>query len=296
VKAINHVVIAGGTHGNEFTGVFLLKQWQKAPQQVTRTSFKTELLYANPQAITNNKRFIDNDLNRCFSYAQLNDYQRSSTEDDRAKVINQQIGPKGSAKADFIIDLHTTTANMGVNIVFTKLDRFHLGLAAYLLEKMDNVTITLEDSLGDDHHFLCAIADKHCIIEVGPVPQGLFNHFIIEQTDMATRHILDFVEHNNQDSLPTLKDTIDVYKFVDVISLPLDQDGTQSAMVHKSIQGKDFQMIHEGEPMLQTTAGEVIYYHGPSRYMAFINEAAYYVKGIAFQTLEKMTFKRSDYQ
>jgi aspartoacylase len=296
VKAIENVVIAGGTHGNEFTGVFLLKQWQSAPEQITRESFKTDLLCANPQAITQNKRFVDNDLNRCFSYAQLDDYQLTSTEDNRAKVINQQIGPKGAAKTDFIIDLHTTTANMGVNIVLTKLDAFHVRLAAYLLSKMDNVTITLEDSLGEDHHFLCAIAKKHCLIEVGPVPQGLFNHTIIEQTDIATRHVLDYVEYTNQGNLPTLNDSVDLFKFVDIITLPVDQDGMPSAMVHQSIQGKDFQIIDDGDPMLITTDGEVAHYQGPSRYMAFINEAAYYVKGIAFHTLEKMTIKLSDYQ
>jgi succinylglutamate desuccinylase len=54
-----NVAIVGGTHGNELTGVYLLRRWATYPDAISRPSFKTNLFLANPKAVQQNRRFID---------------------------------------------------------------------------------------------------------------------------------------------------------------------------------------------------------------------------------------------
>lgn len=49
--------------------------------------------------------------------------------------------------------------------------------------------------------------------------------------------------------------------------------------------------MNPGDPIFQTFSGEEILYEGDATiYPAFINEAAYYEKKVAFAKLEKRTF------
>ena len=66
VTKIKNVAIVGGTHGNELTGPHLLRRWEQFPEEVTRSSFMTRLFLGNPKAFEENRRFIDDDLNRSF--------------------------------------------------------------------------------------------------------------------------------------------------------------------------------------------------------------------------------------
>ena len=172
-KPINTVAIVGGTHGNELTGVLLVKKWQLQPGIVRRKSFATELLVANPKAIAARTRYCDRDLNRCFTHALLNDTTTSDYELERARTINQLLGPKGQARVDFVIDLHTSTADMGANVVLTRLDDFHGLLAKHLVAADPAIRISSEDQLMPDHHFLGTVAERHCLVEIGPVAQGV---------------------------------------------------------------------------------------------------------------------------
>ncbi|CAM5211251.1 hypothetical protein [Alishewanella longhuensis] len=47
---IKQVAIVGGVHGNEFSGIYLVRQYLAQPEQVRRTSFSTEAVWANPEA------------------------------------------------------------------------------------------------------------------------------------------------------------------------------------------------------------------------------------------------------
>ncbi|MFM6278863.1 MAG: succinylglutamate desuccinylase/aspartoacylase family protein, partial [Dolichospermum sp.] len=46
---LNRVLIVGGTHGNELTGVYLIKKFEKFPELINRSNFETLTLLANPQ-------------------------------------------------------------------------------------------------------------------------------------------------------------------------------------------------------------------------------------------------------
>ncbi len=125
MSKIKQVAVVGGTHGNEFSGIYLLKKWQKQPNLIARSSFETETVFANPKAFGENKRYIDCDLNRQFTAKKLANNELANYEQSRAKAINAQLGPKGNARTDFIIDLHNTTSNMGPTLILVQSDDFN---------------------------------------------------------------------------------------------------------------------------------------------------------------------------
>lgn len=73
LPVLRHVAICGGTHGNEMTGIHLVQELERqqkekgdAPWPVSVT-----LVLSNPRAVKECKRYIDIDLNRCFTSATL---------------------------------------------------------------------------------------------------------------------------------------------------------------------------------------------------------------------------------
>ncbi len=80
MKLFNKIVICGGTHGNELTGVYLAK--------------KHGWLLANQAAVAASRRYIDKDLNRCFALSNLNSND-NALESTRAREINALLGKKG---------------------------------------------------------------------------------------------------------------------------------------------------------------------------------------------------------
>ena len=86
MNKIEQVAVVGGTHGNEFSGIYLLKKWQKKPQLLARNGLDVETLFANPKGFEENIRYIDCDLNRQFSLSDLADNELANYEQSRAKA------------------------------------------------------------------------------------------------------------------------------------------------------------------------------------------------------------------
>ena len=42
MKKINKLAIVGGTHGNEFTGIYLVKKFEEFPELISRRNFDTQ--------------------------------------------------------------------------------------------------------------------------------------------------------------------------------------------------------------------------------------------------------------
>jgi succinylglutamate desuccinylase len=57
MNQINRVAIIGGTHGNEFTGAYLMKKFEQFPDLIKRPSFETLTLLGNPKAFAECKRY-----------------------------------------------------------------------------------------------------------------------------------------------------------------------------------------------------------------------------------------------
>ena len=290
---LEKVAITGGTHGNELTGVYLVKRWLANPEKVKRDSFSTELYLANPEAIWEVRRYIDQDLNRQFSLPDLRDTALTGSEQQRAKALDKLLGPKEDPRIDFIIDLHTTTANMGVSLIFNTDDPLVVGMAFYIKQQMPEAELFYSPSDRMEDNYLRSMGRfGGLVIEVGPIAQGLLNHAVYSDTHTAVLHALDYLHKKNCDQAMSLPESMPAYKFIEKIPLPVNPAGDICAMIHPDRQDKDFQPIEPGDPLFITLADETICYQGEHTvYGAFINEAAYYDRNIGLSVMERVAIR-----
>ncbi|BAZ66235.1 MAG: aspartoacylase [Pelatocladus maniniholoensis HA4357-MV3] len=287
MNQINQVAIVGATHGNEFTGGYLLKKFEQFPHLIRRTSFETQTLLANPEAFKLGKRYIDKDLNRCFLSQDLQNSTLSSYEDIRAKAINKILGPKDNPQVDVILDLHSTTANMGLSIIIGNKNPFCLQLSAYLSAINPLVKVCLS-STNQASSLLKSLCQCGFVIEVGPIAQGVLNADLFLKTESLIYTILDYLEAYNQNLIPETYDELTLYQDIGTIDYPRNNFGEIQAMIHPQLQFRDYEPLHPGDPIFLSFDGQEITYKGDSIiYPIFINEAAYYEKGIAMRLTKK---------
>ncbi|AFY40811.1 aspartoacylase [Nostoc sp. PCC 7107] len=283
---INSVVIATGTHGNEFTGIYLGKKFEQFPKPIQRPSFDTRVLLSNPKAFAAARRYIDKDLNRCFAIADLENKQLASYEDILAKNIYYLLGKESQSQQQVIIDLHTSTANMQLTIILGSQHPFLLQLAAELSAINPDVRICYSQPTRDSN-FLCSISELGFAIEVGPVAQGVLNAELFQKTEALIYQVLDYIESYNQGAIQK-HHALTFYQYVEVIDYPRNEAGEIQAMIHPKLQFRDYEPLNPGEPIFLSFDGNAIAYQGTSTvYPIFINEAAYYEKGIAMCLTEK---------
>ncbi|NXM65923.1 ACY2 Aspartoacylase, partial [Serilophus lunatus] len=133
---VRRVGVFGGTHGNEMSGVLLVRHWQENGAEIQRPGMEVKPFLTNPRAVEKCTRYIDCDLNRVFDPDSLG---RPVVEDipyevRRAQEINHIFGPKGSDDAyDLIFDLHNTTSNMGGTLILeNSRDDFTIQMVHYI--------------------------------------------------------------------------------------------------------------------------------------------------------------------
>ncbi|MDZ8107282.1 MAG: aspartoacylase [Nostoc sp. DedQUE12a] len=287
MSQIERVAIVGGTHGNELTGVYLVKKFQQYPNLINKQSLETLILLANTKAIAEGKRYIDKDLNRCFSKQNLQNSNFLNYEDTRAKEIKQILQPQNQPFVDVIIDLHSTTANMGLSLIFCDMHPFLLRLAAYLtsINPLVRVYVNPQSKEGG---FLRSLCELGFVIEVGAVAQNVLNAELFQQTEQLIYAILEYFEWFNQGNIPQTNNTLTFYEYIGTIDYPRNEQGQIQGMIHPRLQFRDYEPLNPGEPIFLTFAGKDILYDGVSTvYPIFINEAAYYEKGIAMHLTQK---------
>jgi succinylglutamate desuccinylase len=282
-KLIQRVAIVGGTHGNELTGVYLVNKFDLFPDLLARDSFECVTLLANPQAIAANRRYIDRDLNRSFANEDLSNSELTGSEENRAKEIAAQL-----TDIDLIIDLHSSTSNMGLTILPSSRHPFNLRLAAYLSTLHRDVRVCYGVMCNDDDPMLRSLSPLGCTIEVGAVAQGILDATLFDKTEMLVRACLNYIDAENQGKPLAIPASLDVYQTLSSVDYPRNSLGEIQAMIHPKLQFKDYQPLYPDAPMFITFTGETIYYQGESTvFPIFINEAAYYEKGIAMTLTEK---------
>ncbi|WP_193197139.1 aspartoacylase [Nostoc sp. MG11] len=289
MNQINRVAIVGGTHGNEFTGAYLVKKFNQFPDLIAKPNFETVTLLANPKAFAVGRRYIEKDLNRCFLKQELQNQTLESYEELQAKSI-QNILASSAKKVDFILDLHSTTANMGLTIILVNNHSFNLKLAAYLnyINPLVKVYRCSFQSF-EENPFLNALCELGFAIEVGPVAQGVLKSTLFQQTEKLVHEILDYLERFNQGEIPSTNETLIMYQHLSVVDYPKKEDGAIFGMIHPKLQDRDYQALNPGDPIFLTFDDETIFYQGKSTvWPIFINEAAYYEKGIAMCLTQKL--------
>ena len=143
------IAICGGTHGNETNGVMLARYFNSLLQSNPfpydplwknhQSIDSLKVMFSNPEAMKQNVRYIDEDLNRCFLMNDLCKHKDDKSKElkrrnlayerKRSQELNTILGPKGSAKStDLIIDLHTTTSNTKINMIMSPKDEVNINL------------------------------------------------------------------------------------------------------------------------------------------------------------------------
>jgi succinylglutamate desuccinylase len=291
-KLIQRVAIVGGTHGNEWTGIYLVKKFQRSPILIQRPSFESITLLANPEAIAANRRYIDRDLNRCFSPRDLVNSALTGYEDFLAKEIAQKLSPKNHPKVDVILDLHSTTANMGITLILSSKHLFNLQLAAYLNEINSDIRVCFDIECDRESPRLRSLCPWGCTIEVGAIPQNTLNAELFHQTETLIHSILDYLEAYNLGQLPPISERLEVYQAIGSVDYPRNLAGELQAAIHPELQNRDYEPLHPGDSMFLTWDGYSIPYRGESIvFPVFVNEAAYYEKGIAMVLTQKQLLK-----
>ncbi len=293
-KIISHVLVSGGTHGNEYTGAYLARHWLSDSSALMRSTFKTHVLFGNPEAFQINKRYVDCDLNRSFTQP-MNAEQASLIEFKRAAEIRQELKSQCDGRyPDVIFDLHSTTSHMGLSLVLTHVNRFNLQLYAFLRKRFP----TLNAYVWHDTHaklgFLNSLTENGFAIEVGPVANGVLDARQILSTNSLVQASLEFIELLNSDAAIELADSVPLYHFVKHVDYPRSPDGFPSFFIHPVLQDKDFCELSKGSPIFMDLSGHVVTWQEDAVWPVFINEAAYYEKGIAFTATRRTEITVAD--
>ena len=111
------ILVIAGVHGNEKFGLKVLAELE------ARESRDITLRIAHPEAIAKNKRFIEEDLNRSFGSG------RTTIEGRIASRLRAEIL---ASNPDLIIDLHTSTVDVGLVAITAQHNEFLSGVAKRL--------------------------------------------------------------------------------------------------------------------------------------------------------------------
>jgi aspartoacylase len=282
-------------------------------------SLEIKTLLGNPEAHLQNKRFVDQDLNRQFSEDKLlrnvdEEGMPLTVEELRAQELNEILGPKFhvAPQTDVVVDLHSTTSNMGLCIIIPEGDVVMAQAAAYVLHAcggehgtcdVDTTARILMHSIPDRklRPTLSSTGLHGFTIEVGPVPQGVLRHDAVEKTQRSVDLLLEFLHKRNEyGSEAMLQELQEIYgdtsgrvpcyrsakakregEISGKIRWPSDPDNPNfpNVLIHKSLQDRDFHKIKRGDPLFVNYDGSYVNYegsHGEQVYLIFVNEGGYY--------------------
>lgn len=289
---LSNVAICGGTHGNEMTGVYMVRELQKQKaDKIGSVSVTTAL--TNPRAVDACRRYTDTDLNRCFTNALLSSPITDSTpyELRRAQELNAQLGPKGSEDAvDLLVDLHNTTANMGLSLILYCKDWITLHIYKYMQSKASVPVRAIQLDIPLPEAYSLESVGKHGFsIEVGPQPNGVIRADIYNLVKEAVDLTIGWIQEFNS-GCTFEGGEVEVYSLVKSVDYPRDPTTSElTAAIHPQLQDNDFKLLQPGDPTFLSFSGETVKHEGEELYPFFVNECAYYEKKIAFHLARKVT-------
>ncbi|CAJ1052350.1 N-acyl-aromatic-L-amino acid amidohydrolase (carboxylate-forming) B [Xyrichtys novacula] len=292
VPPLSRLAICGGTHGNEMSGVYMVREMQKH-KDARAGSVAITTVMSNPRAVDACRRYIDKDLNRCFTDALLSSPITDSTPYEllRAKELNDQLGPKGGAGAvDLLCDIHNTTANMGLCLIFYSLDWVTLHIYKYIQSKMTTPVRAIQlDIPLSEAYSLESVGKYGFAIEVGPQPGGVVRADIFNMVKEAVDLTIEWLQRFNSGETFDGGE-VEAFSPVQTVDYPRDPTTNEiTAAVHPQLQDNDFKLLQPGDPTFLSFSGETMRHEGAALYPFFVNECAYYEKKIAYQLAKKIT-------
>ncbi|XP_076801124.1 aspartoacylase-like [Clavelina lepadiformis] len=304
MRKFNEVVIFGGTHGNEMSGIHLVRNWLADPQPLKDIcGCNVTPCIANPEAVQLCRRYKDCDLNRQFSVENYQDNHTASTpyEVKQAKHLNSlfsDLDESSNTSRKLLLDLHNTTANTKCCLILTQNDDvlpFHL--AKYIQNKLPQGMCNILMLPNSMYSHSRTITKYGLGIEVGPQPQGVLRADICSLQKNAVFSALEFSKKFN-DGDDFSGGEIFIYTVMKPVYFPVDSKGNHIGMVHPKLQDNDFKLLSVTDPVFLMTDGCVKTISDVSVVedmdssclsTVFVNEAAYYEKNVAFFLTVKST-------
>ncbi|QNI56339.1 aspartoacylase [Synechococcus sp. BIOS-E4-1] len=278
------VLVVAGTHGNEVNAPWLLEQWSSQNELIDSCGCCVQTVIGNPDARAQGRRYLDRDLNRSFRPDLL---QRSETHPEcsdhemlRALELLRKFGPEGQRPCDLVVDLHSTTAAMGNCLVVYGRRPADLALAA-LVQSSLGLQVYLHEADAAQQGFMVERWPCGLVIEVGPVPQGVRRHDIVQQTRLALQAVFQAIADvvSGKASYPR---QLLLHRHLKSLDLPRQASGEVAALIHPQLQDRDWIPLRCGDPLFVSAQGTTIAYEGlDGAVPVFINEAAYAEKAIA---------------
>lgn len=278
------IAVVGGTHGNERGGILVVEEMRRRPEAWRFPGLEVETFLGNPAAIAANRRYLEKDLNRCFG-PNLPDAGEGCLEERRAHEMRALLVP-GGEPFDLLIDLHNTTARMGVTWILTSSRPWPWCLGARVQERDPGVNLYFTPETPESNVFLPSLGAEEITVEIGSAIHGTPVHWAYEAARDQVRLILETLSSLPEDHDPVadLKGR-DFPYFLEgeTVEYPRDAEGMPSAVVHRELLGRDYQPVVAGDRLFHDLHADAALCHeGETFWPVFVAEAAYVEKGIAF--------------
>jgi len=264
--------IIGATHGNEPTGIEVINALHEI--DLTELTHEFQTFIGNPKALVLQRRFVDCDLNRCFGVFG----KAAGYEAERAKQLTEQI----AGQYDFLLDIHSTTSNMGLTLILTKTDQTSRQAAAYLQQHMPQIILIESTATDEQCCYTNAMAPSGLTIEVGPVANNVIRADLVFSVYQMLELLLRWNFAQTVDTTQLV-----YYKSFQEIYYP---KGDAVFYIHPDIDGQDFKALPPQSPLFINMKQQTLNYEGDEIvYPLFINEAAYQNNRLAMLLSRKMT-------
>lgn len=277
------IAVVGGTHGNEKGGVWAVKALQATPGKRLRPGLEVRTRIANPEAERRNLRYLDRDLNRCFGpeLTRTDAPDSSARERAAARRISDDL-----RDTDLVIDLHNTTAAMGITWILTDRNPWVWWLAREAQAENPMVRILFTPETPETNVFLPSVGRGEITIEIGPVSHGTHSHWAARAALEQVEKILDRISAASDSFSPRealSRESFDFFLGEPAVSYPTDSTGEISMILHESLVGRDYHPLLPGAPLfVSPLSGEILHHQGEIVHPVFLGEAAYVEKNLAF--------------
>ena len=211
----------------------------------------------------------------------------------RAREVDAALGPKGSEMPRIlVIDLHTTTANMGVTMICDAWCPFALRAAVYVKQQLDDqlllgqdVKIMYNDEKDKENApYLASVGKAGLQIGSAPRRRAWSGGTWWTPRNEPWMRFLELWNKECQGECVDLPDEIDVYSVAEgftKLSWPVDDDGFPAAVPHEAIQDRDWSTLKKGDPLWRDRDGNSVPYDGAfgdEIVPIFVNEGGYYYR------------------
>jgi aspartoacylase/N-acyl-aromatic-L-amino acid amidohydrolase len=266
-------VIATGVHGNEQTAMELGNYWLRNPSAIQRKGLVVSMIKANVVNDKKNVRYTDADMNDQFAYETL--YAAPDDGDPRelkvARQIAQALGGKqpNAKNPDFVLDLHNTTANVGVCVIVSQLTPLNKRVIGNIISRFPwvNVWYTPDDRIADTS--LDSLGRNGFTIEVGPVPHGQFDSVKAKYEGDVVNGILDYLVEWNKGNIGNPV-PVTVFRQLGDIYYP------NGGKVFPPLLKADYLPINKGDVIMIDGAGQPVKWTGDNTvWPVMIDEVAY---------------------